>query len=310
MNIFRLRFLSGYREILLSLKFFGLRGLILELRKRAEIWSIGTRSTNPILRDRTSISDVPSYLEICKAAINNPDYLNNFKRCYEYRLVLEHVTRKQGKDYLAHVLGNPVLVANLLKSVEFEIGNPITYPYEQLGNISPTQIRYSKILGDLVSLFGPLDHKEILEIGVGNGGQAAQVINLFDVKAYSLVDLLPVLELTKQVQSKLPDYQKLRFLNSESILATSADLLISNYAFSELHKKIQDEYFELYIRRSKSGYMIYNHIHDNPNISYSAREIAERIPGSLILRENPLTFSKNVLLVWGLSLEANIETFL
>ena len=310
MMLFKLRFLSGYKEILLSFKFFGFKGLILELKNRSELWSIGTTNTKSVSEDRTSISDVPSYLQICEQALKNPVYLNNFKRCYEYRLVLEHVTRKQGEDYLDYIVGNDRLVANLIKSGKSEIGNPITYPYKQLGEISPTQIRYSKILGDLISLFGHLDDKELLEIGVGNGGQAAQVLNFFDVKTYTLVDLPPVLELTKMVQSKLPDYQKLNFTSSESNLATSSDLLISNYAFSELHKEIQDKYFELYIRNSNSGYMIYNHIHENPNVSYSALEIAERIPGSFILKETPLTYPGNVLLVWGLSPEAKVENFL
>lgn len=309
MMLFKLRFLSGYKEILLAFRFFGLKGLILELRKRRQIWSIGTTNMNSMSEDRTSISDVPSYLQICEQAINNPVYLKNFKRCYEYRLVLEHVTRKQGEEYLDYIIGNDLLLANLVTSSKYEIGNPITYPYKQLGEVSPTQIRYSKILGDLISFFGPLDDKEVLEIGVGNGGQAAQVLNFFDVKTYTLVDLPKVLELTKLVQSKLPDYQKLIFASSESSLARYSDLFISNYAFSELHKEIQDKYFELYIRNSKSGYMIYNHIHENQDISYTAIEIAERIPGSFILKEMPLTYPKNVLLVWGLAPEAKVENF-
>jgi hypothetical protein len=56
--------------------------------------------------------------------------------------------------------------------------------------------------------------------------------------------------------------------------------------------------------------MLYNHIHENPEISYSAQQIANRIPGSLILREVPLTFAGNVLLVWGVSPQADLRDYL
>jgi hypothetical protein len=180
----------------------------------------------------------------------------------------------------------------------------------ELGNLSPTQIRYGKIVKDLDNLFGDLQKLDITEVGIGNGGLAAQIVSHFKLNSYRLVDLPEVLDLTRETLKPFLNLTNFEFINPAQVKESGSSLFISNYAFSELHKEVQDLYYDNYIMHSKSGFILYNHIHDNPDISYSAQEMADRIPGSLILRENPLTYDGNVLLVWGISPKANLETFL
>jgi hypothetical protein len=76
-------------------------------------------------------------------------------------------------------------------------------------------------------------------------------------------------------------------------------LFLSNFAFSELNKSTQDLYIENILKNSKRGFMLYNHIHENPETGYSALEILERIPGSSFFAEDPLTYVGNVIVAWG-----------
>ena len=76
------------------------------------------------------------------------------------------------------------------------------------------------------------------------------------------------------------------------------DLIISNFAFSELNKETQDFYLKKYVLNSTFGYMIYNQI--NPKgFSYTLEEILGLIPKSYLLDEVPLTDPNNRLLLWG-----------
>jgi len=291
---------------------FGVSGLMLEIKNRSGIWTLKNikKLEAQGSRNRTIISDIPQYTEICSAAASNPEILAVFKKCFEYRLVLEHVTRSQAIQYLEFIKNDQDLLSTVIQVSKLEIGSPIVYPFMELGNLSPTQIRYGKIVKDLDILFGDLQELDITEVGIGNGGLAAQIVSHFKLNLYRLVDLPEVLDLTRETLKPFLKLTNFEFINPAQVKESTSSLFISNYAFSELHKEVQDLYYDNYIMHSKSGFILYNHIHDNPDISYSAQEMADRIPGSLILRENPLTYDGNVLLVWGISPKANLETFL
>jgi hypothetical protein len=306
------RYVSGYRDYWPTLRNFGVSGLLLELKNRSDIWTLKnfleleTKSST----NRTSISDIPQYTEICAAAASNPTILSVFKKCFEYRLVLEHVTRSQAIQYLEFINHDQDILSTIKKVSKVEIGSPITYPFRDLGELSPTQIRYGKILKDISILFVDLHNFDIVEVGIGNGGLAAQISTQFELNSYRLVDLSEVLDLTQQTLKPFIELTNFEFIKPSEVTVSVTDLFISNYAFSELHKEVQDFYFENYILHAKSGFMLYNHIHENPEISYSAQDIADRIPGSLVLKENPLTFAGNVLIVWGISTEADLRNYL
>lgn len=306
------RYVSGYRDYLPTLRNFGVSGLILEIKNRRGIWTLKNfkKLEAQGSRNRTSISDIPQYTEICSVASSNAEILAVFKKCFEYRLVLEHVTRSQAIQYFEFIKNDQDLLSTVTQVSKLEIGSPIVYPFRGLGNLSPTQIRYGKIVKDLDNLFGDLQNLDITEIGIGNGGLAAQIVSHFKLNSYRLVDLPQVLDLSRETLKPFLKLTTFEFINPAEVKGIGSSLFISNYAFSELHKEVQDLYFDNYIMHSKSGFMLYNHIHENPDMSYSAQEMADRIPGSLILKENPLTYDGNVLLVWGISPEASLETFL
>ena len=294
------RYISGYKIYFPTLIKYGFKGLILELKNRSLIWSIRDRSVGPQRKIiyRTSISHVKEYLDICEFACNSQEVLNNFKNCHEYKLVLEHVNRIQGEEYLNLIQDDTILDSIRYVSMH-EIGNPFRYPYRGIGYCSPTQLRYGKILSDIKSKFDTSKFRNVVEIGVGTGGLAAQITHNLKVSSYVLVDLPAVIDLTKRVLKPFSMQTNFEYVYSDKFKEGSYDFFLSNYAFSELVKEVQDFYIEKYISRASSGFMLYNHIHKNSSSSYTANEMLEKIPGSKIYPEVPKTFKNNVLLIWG-----------
>ena len=77
------------------------------------------------------------------------------------------------------------------------------------------------------------------------------------------------------------------------------DLVISNYAFSELRREVQDMYLEKIILRSKRGYITWNSISLKNFGGYSVNELLAKIPGSIRIDERPLTDPDNCIIIWG-----------
>ncbi len=301
MNNFFIRYISGYREYFQTIRAYGVIGLLQDVKNRSRIWSIKNRVIVEweTTAGSSSITDEPNYLAVCTLAQKDEDILNRFKSCYEYRLVLEHVSRSQGEEYLTQIRENRRIIDNVKEVARKEIGEPFRYQYSELGVFSPTQIRYAKILQDLERMFDFSKIKHIVEIGVGNGGQAAQICNLSQLESYTFIDLDPVLGLTQILLSSHKFKTRFEFLNPNQVDSLSPDLFLSNYAFSELNKVSQDTYIEKVLKNSKCGFMLYNNIHENPETGYAALEVLEKIPGSTLFAEEPLSFLGNVIVAWG-----------
>jgi putative sugar O-methyltransferase len=239
------------------------------------------------------------YVEICRQASLDDVVFKRFKSSSQYRAVLEHVDYSQGLSYLSLIRDNPEIIENLKEIKKRELGNPFKYWYKVVGSVSPTQIRYAKILQDLEILFGDLKSFKIAEIGAGYGGQAAQILNRWQISNYSVFDLKWPGKLTEKYIQKL-DLPFSCIPKIESLPSPSRfDLVISNYAFSELYREVQESYLSNIILNCNRGYMIYNQIHENSDNSYSPEEFTSLIPGAEIFEEIPNTFPGNVLIVWG-----------
>lgn len=253
---------------------------------------------------RTSITDERRYLDVCERASREDAAFSTFRSHPDYVPVLEHVTPEQGQAYLDLIRSRqPDLAERWLGGLEAadRVGGPVTFGYEGVGHVSPTSLRYTKVLADLVSLFGDLSGMRIAEIGVGYGGQCRIICDHFDVAAYTLVDLDAPLRLATRYLSEFPvtpraEARTMRELDPEA----RYDLVISNYAFSELSRDVQDEYVRRVIGRSAAGYLTVNFVSAAHGIrSYTRTELLDLAPGIVIRAEEPQTHPENVILTWG-----------
>jgi len=253
-----------------------------------------TRTAGP-----TSVSDNETYPQLCLRASRDMRVFADFRSNPVYNTILEHVTEGQGRQYLEIIAAD----AQLLGAMDGfrrndDFGGPRTFEYPVIGNISPSTLRYVKVLADLKSRFGMLDGFDICEIGVGYGGQCRVINAWFKPATYCLVDIAPALSLARCYLDNYAFPAALSYRTMNELAPRDYDLVISNYAFTELPRSLQDSYLEKVILRSARGYITYNEITPAEFNSYKAHELLRIIPGAKRINEEPLTHAGNCILVW------------
>jgi len=253
-----------------------------------------------------SSSDNGYYPEFCKRAALSFRVFKNFKRSHAYRKILEHVKEEQGGQYLQVIRrDNPALLDPGIWAKVREndaIGNPYTFEFPVVGAASPTTLRYLKVCSDLKNLFGSLDGFSVAEIGAGYGGQCLVIDKLWATAEYRIYDLDPVLMLIcRYLEHFLLRTRYIPLTLNRSLAAGEPlDLVISNYAFSELPRQLQDRYLERIVLKARRGYLTMNSGKDrSARGEVTAGELLNLIRGSVLLPEEPLTGRGNYIIAWG-----------
>ncbi|MDB9446626.1 putative sugar O-methyltransferase [Anabaena sp. CS-542/02] len=249
---------------------------------------------------KTSLTDNFDYPEFCLQASLDYSKFRSFRQNQIYNVALEHDSFDQGLEYLQATKESGYNV--LSKIDEFRkndlIGNPQVFDYDGIGTIAPPTLRYIKILSDLECEFGTLDNFNICEIGVGYGGMCRIISSYFNVTSYTLVDLKPVLSLAQRYLDHYPLNTTLIYRTMNELHKDSYDLVISNYAFTEIRREIQQVYLEKVVIPAKRGYITYNEINPEDFNSYTKEELMEMIPQIRIKPEVGILHPKDCTLVW------------
>lgn len=255
---------------------------------------------------RTSASDNDYYPALCRAASKESSFFKDFRRNLVYNKILENVSEEDGQRCLDVIAKNKVKFTaadwdNFFKNDS--IGAPRTFPYHIDGrtlSAPPTTARYAKVLQDILVLFDTEKIRSVSEIGVGYGGQCGILTSyLKRLEHYRLFDLPEVLALTERYLGHF-DAGPAEFVDGTKIDTDAAsDLVISNYAFTELIPEVQDIYLKHVILRARAGYITYNNLAHERYGSYSPEQLLEKIPGSSIIPEDPLTCPGNCIIIWS-----------
>lgn len=259
---------------------------------------------------KTSVTDNEKYPVVCYMASRHEHFFKGFRQNEVYNQVLEHVTQSQGQEYL-----DVISKYDQVKFTDVEwdsfcdndlYGNPKIYPYKINGRnlmVSPTTLRYAKVLQDIVSLYDVRNIQSVAEIGIGYAGQCRLLTSyLPGIENYFLFDLPEVLGLAQKYLGKFGEsvIGRAKFVDGTKIdIERDYDLVISNYAFSELIRDVQDIYLEKVILKAKAGYITWNTLSCDRLDGYSLEELLKIIPGSSIIKEEPLTKANNCIIVWG-----------
>jgi len=283
--------------------FWKLRDLFPKFRNKIKRSLLGIPVFNE--QDGSSDSQITFYVGDLRKLRNNEKLLSRFRRRYDYREILEHVSFKQGRSYIERIekLHGKDAEALIQRNKGNDLyGNPITFKYGKLGRLSPTTLRYIATALEIDAQIGISSHDKVAEIGVGYGGQAAVISRTFDIESYTMFDLPEVFSLTARylvgIQSDLkPSYCTLK--DDFGFF----DLAISNYAFSELSRDLQESYLEKVLLRSKKGYMIMNTGRSNftgrSNGKLTMLDLLSRIPNAQMKEEVPKTGPDNYVIFWN-----------
>jgi hypothetical protein len=214
---------------------------------------------------KTSCSDNDAYPTFCHSASVNQDIFNIFRSDPIYTSVVESVAVEDGKEYLGVAFHRtPQLKRSIVKFSTSECwGSPKTFKYKKnffsKGTyLSPTTARYIKNLSDLISIFGSLEGMKIAEIGGGYGGLCKIICDVFKIHSYTLFDLPPCLNLCKRFLGKYKIPGVFYYTDQTLPRNENYDLIISNYAFSELSSKLQHFYLINILKKSNRGYLTCN----------------------------------------------------
>lgn len=275
---------------------FGPRVLLDYVSNKKKEWTANL-STEPF-DGGSSVSDTANYLSAVVAALKSEEDFSRFKSEKYYKQILEHVGYKFGREYLSVLKRRGFQIRVDFTASQAEIGGPEVFKFEGLGYVSPSTLRYLKVVSDL-DLHDPnWKEQTIVEVGVGYGGQFCAFKELGHNKDYFGIDLELVAKLARKY-AELSGFQDgANFMGFDGQLPSSeGHMFISNYAFSELAPVHQAFYLENYIKTSASGYISWNQLSELNLGGMKAEELRGIVNGR-ILREEPLTSPGNCLIVW------------
>lgn len=221
----------------------------------------GRLAFHPKKRFLSQLTDNDALRHLCRAAIGQPDRFATFKSDPVFTLFYENATQKEGEEIAEYLLthaqplfSTPAL--EVLRQID-AIGGPATYSYPNIGSVSPSSLRTLKIVHDLQAHFGNLDGLKIAEIGAGHGTLCTLLKTLYPSIQYTIVDA-PYLFSLAQKNLGLLGISGVDFLPIQEAEERSFDLVISDHAFTESGKALQQALFQKLIRRSPRGYFVCN----------------------------------------------------
>ena len=264
-----------------------------------------------VFSSETNLSDSQTsfYVESLRKILATPE-LGSFRRNFNYREILEHVNFSTGKAYINRIseLGYSIEELIALGINNDRCGRPRVYRYGRLPEVSPTTLRYLSVACELEKTFGSLDGMNILEIGAGYGGQMSIIARMFKIKSYSIYDLSEAQSLINKYANEIELPITPKMLDINNIENTSFDLVISNYAFSELPREVQIEYAQKTLRNSRKGYMIMNSGLRNKTTRSDGKlkyeELNILVPEMSVIEEIPLTSVDNYIILWGQTVDS------
>lgn len=206
-----------------------------------------------------SVSGTMDWPRACAALANGTWTSKNFRKTHAVRQVVETLGPVDGRYFSKWIRDNaPEYLTDRRVAAIDAWGDPIRWPAALLGTprtFSPTTLRF---LAHALWLKREGFVKEggtVVEIGVGFGGLAA--MNAIVSRATTImIDLPPVIDAAMLQMNELGLG---KFASIDHAKAADHDAcFISNYAFTELSRDMQDTYADQFIRHSHRGVILSN----------------------------------------------------
>jgi len=266
------------------------RNLFARRLKSSNKWEIDSQKTN--------------YEAVVDNILKTEFNFRKFRRNFDYCEILENVTFRQGFAHLDRIKILEDEKLNFKVNIQNDfIGSPVQFNYPEFEKVSPTTLRYISIALEIKKIFGPELSGDFVEIGGGYGGQFSILKNLFRIENYGVYDLPNVQKIIKRYLESINQYEHVEFLDLETSISKKWDLVISNNAFSELPKNLQESYISKVLSHSRRGYLIMNSGRENftmrSNGKLSLEDLQKLLPSFEIFEELPKTGLDNYVIIWG-----------
>lgn len=204
-----------------------------------------------------SVSGTTEWPLACGALALGSWSSDGFRRRRAVRSIVETLGPVDGRHFASWIrtVDESVLDHTTIRAAN-AWGDPVQAPGWVLGtrrSWSPTSLRYLAHALWLVKEGYLQKGGRVIEIGVGFGGLAAMLALVADAKVM-LVDL-PEVERAARLQMEELGLES-RLVERSPV--TADDLVISNYAFTELSESLQDAYIHEVLRNADQGVILSN----------------------------------------------------
>jgi hypothetical protein len=251
---------------------------------------------------RSSLSDHKAYREACVTAAADDEIFSRFRSSGgAFQDILEHVSLDLAKAYTRE-LNLPVGASETeLRLLQADVvGAPLLEGIPGVGLVSRSALRYLCVAQQMREYLQLSGATHILEIGVGYGGQVRVLADVVPGARFTLVDLPETLALARRYLQASGVTAPVEYVAANRIRSVSADVVICNYALSELRRKVQTRYIDAFVDPASSGFVTWNHISPRAFRSLTASDFAAMVGGRLI-DERPLSYPGNQVVLWGLT---------
>lgn len=248
---------------------------------------------------RTSLSDHASYRSFCSLAAADDEVFRRFRSTHRsYSDVLEHVSGTLALEYASHLrLPETATEVELKLATTDRVGTPLEIQVPGVGSVTGSVLRYLSVARDIQALPGVHAESHFLEVGVGYGGQVRVLANLFPGASFTLVDLPETLNLARRFLEASRVEADISYVAASAVRPVESDVFISNYALSELRRRVQNMYLSNFVSRSRSGYVTWNAISPRSYRSMTIEDLVSRV-GGVVAPESPLSYPGNVVIRW------------
>lgn len=240
----------------------------------------------------TSATDRADY----RAACENAD-IESFRSHPMFTSNVETVPEEWGPSYMEVIRKSPLYTLMGEFARNDDVGGPRRILYDGKWTLAATTLRYIHVMVELLRLNGDMRDWSVCEIGVGYGGQFRIADAACDLFSYTLVDTPPALALTRRFLGHFHVRSAMSFQDPDSVTPAEYDLVVSNFAFSEMTREMQKVYLDTVIFRAKHGYMMYNSMVPR-SMSLGADEVLQLIPRARIIPDVLHMPAPNQVIAW------------
>lgn len=248
---------------------------------------------------KSSLSDHSSYRGFCALAAADDTIFSGFRSVSgPYTAILEHVSDSLALEYAAELnLANTGSETELNLALSDSVGSPRVLEIAGVGATTGSVLRYLSVARIISKSLQPSSRAHFLEIGVGYGGQVRVLSGLYPNARFTLVDLPETLTLARRFLQESGVGARIEYVASTKVRSIQSDILISNYALSELRRPIQERYMRDFVSCANAGLVTWNSISPRLFRSVSSDDFAARVNGSLF-PEVPLSYPGNQVVLW------------
>ena len=108
-----------------------------------------------MIKTYSAIPGMSEYRYFVNQCLNNEELFKNFKQNKIYKHILEHVSNELGSEYLKIIKEQTPSIIKKIDKVKINdlVGGSNLVDYKDVGHVSPSSLRYAKVLSDILMLF-------------------------------------------------------------------------------------------------------------------------------------------------------------